>query len=71
MMICPRCTKNTNGVHTCTPTPGWREMEEKLRVAREDMRECYEMLLTEPIAKKAADTAENMLRDALAKLGSE
>ena len=28
-MICPRCTKNTNGgyAHTCTPTDEWRKLE--------------------------------------------
>lgn len=26
-MICPRCTKNTDGVHTCTPTDEWRKLE--------------------------------------------
>lgn len=27
MHHCPRCLKLTDGVHTCTPTPAWREME--------------------------------------------
>lgn len=34
-MICPRCTKSIDGlgVHTCTPTPKWRELERKLEEA--------------------------------------
>ena len=28
-MICQRCTKNVapEGIHTCTPTDGWRKLE--------------------------------------------
>lgn len=28
-MICPRCTKQTDGIHTCTPTDGWRRLEKQ------------------------------------------
>lgn len=28
-MICPRCTKQTEGIHTCTPTKGWRRLEKQ------------------------------------------
>ena len=29
-MICQRCTKNVSpeGIHTCTPTDGWRALEQ-------------------------------------------
>ena len=29
-MICPRCCKNTDGIHTCTPSDGWRKLETEL-----------------------------------------
>ena len=29
-MICPRCCKNTGGIHTCTPSDGWRKLETEL-----------------------------------------
>lgn len=31
-MICQRCTKNVSpeGVHTCTPTAGWRALEARI-----------------------------------------
>lgn len=30
-MICQRCLKqNPADIHTCTPTPRWREMEQKI-----------------------------------------
>ncbi len=39
--ICERCCKHVDGhsAHTCTPTKGWREMEEKLRIAEEALCE--------------------------------
>ena len=32
-MICQRCTKNVSpeGIHTCTPTDGWRALEARIR----------------------------------------
>lgn len=31
-MICQRCTKNVSpeGIHTCTPTDGWRALEARI-----------------------------------------
>ena len=29
MRTCCRCLKQTDGIHTCTPSDGWRKMEEQ------------------------------------------
>ena len=65
-MICPRCTKQTEGIHTCTPTKGWRRLEKQRDELLADVERCYRMLLTEPDTKGALFKAENILREAIA-----
>lgn len=65
-MICPRCTKQTDGIHTCTPTKGWRRLENQRDELLADVERCYRMLLTEPDTKGALFKAENILREAIA-----
>lgn len=46
-MICPRCTKQTDGIHTCTPTKGWRRLEkqrDELLAALEKLAEVYDAM---------------------------
>lgn len=69
-MICPRCTKDKHGVHTCTPTPFVRDLEQRLEYALRNLA-ITEKARQEEMAKRDELTAQ--LSDALeaaAKIGA-
>ena len=58
LSTCCRCLKKTDGIHTCTPSAGWRKLEEQ----RDELLSALERAVQSIIMFRNEQTLQRLLK---------